>query len=79
MASLTGFPTLLSISTSVSMVNLAVFWFTTSDTRGRDTIRISAENPSSRNRFAPGLASHGFVPLSISRRCACASSELSWM
>ena len=41
-ASLTGFPTLLSISTSVSIVNLAVFLFTTSDTRGRDTIKISA-------------------------------------
>lgn len=38
----TGFPTRLSISTSVSMVNLAVFLFTTSDTRGRETIRISA-------------------------------------
>ena len=32
MASLTGLPTRLSISTSVSMVNLAVFLFTTSDT-----------------------------------------------
>ena len=42
MASLTGLPTRLSISTSVSMVNLAVFLFTTSDTRGRETIRISA-------------------------------------
>ena len=41
-ASLTGFPTRLSISTSVSMVNLAVFLFTTSDTRGRETIKISA-------------------------------------
>ena len=41
-ASLTGFPTLLSISTSVSIVNLAVFLFTTSDTRGRDTIKIAA-------------------------------------
>ena len=41
-ASLTGFPTRLSISTSVSIVNLAVFLFTTSDTRGRETIRISA-------------------------------------
>ena len=41
-ASLTGLPTRLSISTSVSMVNLAVFLFTTSDTRGRETIRISA-------------------------------------
>lgn len=39
MANLTGFPTLLSISTKVSIVNLAVFLFTTSDTRGRDTIR----------------------------------------
>ncbi len=28
--------------TSVSMVNLLAFMFTTSDTRGRDTIRISA-------------------------------------
>jgi hypothetical protein len=35
-ASLTGLPTRLSISTSVSMVNLAAFLFTTSDTRGRD-------------------------------------------
>jgi hypothetical protein len=41
-ASLTGLPTRLSISTRVSMVNLAVFLFTTSDTRGRETIRISA-------------------------------------
>ncbi len=41
-ASLTGLPTRLSISTSVSMVNFAVFLFTTSDTRGRETIRISA-------------------------------------
>jgi len=41
-ASLTGFPTRLSISTSVSIVNLAVFLFTTSETRGRETIRISA-------------------------------------
>ena len=41
-ASLTGLPTRLSISTSVSMVNLAVFLFTTSDTRGRETIKISA-------------------------------------
>ena len=41
-SSLTGFPTRLSISTSVSMVNLAVFLLTTSDTRGRETIRISA-------------------------------------
>ena len=41
-ASLTGLPTQPSISTSVSMVNLAVFLFTTSDTRGRETIRISA-------------------------------------
>src|SRR5271157_1602612 len=41
-ASLTGLPTRLSISTSASMVNLAVFLFTTSDTRGRETIRISA-------------------------------------
>ena len=41
-ASLTGLPTRLSISTSESMVNLVVFLFTTSDTRGRDTIRISA-------------------------------------
>ena len=39
----TGFPTRLSMSTRVSMVNFAVFWFTTSDTRGRDTIRIRAE------------------------------------
>ncbi len=42
MASLTGLPTRPSISTNVSMVNLAVFLFTTSDTRGRDTIRIWA-------------------------------------
>jgi hypothetical protein len=42
MANLTGLPTLLSISTSVSIVNLAVFLFTTSETRGRDTIRICA-------------------------------------
>ena len=42
MASLTGLPMRPSISTSVSMVNFAVFLFTTSDTRGRDTIRISA-------------------------------------
>ena len=42
MASLTGLPTRLSISTSVSIVNLAVFLFTTSDTRGRETIRILA-------------------------------------
>ena len=41
-ASLTGLPTRLSISTSVSIVNLAVFLFTTSDTRGRETIKISA-------------------------------------
>lgn len=41
-ASLTDFPIRLSISTSVSIVNLEVFLFTTSDTRGRDTIRISA-------------------------------------
>jgi hypothetical protein len=41
-ASLTGLPTRLSISTSVSIVNLDVFLFTTSDTRGRETIRISA-------------------------------------
>jgi len=41
-ASLTGLPTRLSISTSVSMVNLAAFLFTTSDTRGRETIKISA-------------------------------------
>ena len=40
--SLTGLPTRLSISTKVSMVNLTVFLFTTSDTRGRETIRISA-------------------------------------
>jgi len=42
MASLTGLPTRLSISTSVSIVNLAVFLFTTSETRGRETSRISA-------------------------------------
>jgi hypothetical protein len=41
-ASFTGLPTRLNISTSVSMVNLAVFLFTTSDTRGRDTISIAA-------------------------------------
>ena len=37
-ASLTGLPARLSISTSVSMVKLAVFLFTSSDTRGRETI-----------------------------------------
>ena len=42
MASLTGLPTRLSISTKVSMVNLAVFLFTTSEIRGRETIRIWA-------------------------------------
>jgi len=36
-ANLTGLPTRLSISTSVSMVSFAVFLFTTSDTRGRVT------------------------------------------
>jgi uncharacterized protein len=36
-ASLTGLPTRLSISTSVSIVNLAVFLFTTSGTGGRGT------------------------------------------
>jgi hypothetical protein len=36
----TGLPIRLSISTSVSMVNFAVFLFITSETRGRDTIRI---------------------------------------
>lgn len=41
-ASVTGLPTRLNISTSVSIVNLAVFLFTTSDTRGRDTMSISA-------------------------------------
>lgn len=41
-ASLTGLPTRLNISTRVSMVNFAVFLLTTSDTRGRETIRISA-------------------------------------
>lgn len=38
----TGLPMRLSISTRVSIVNLVVFLFTRSDTRGRDTIRISA-------------------------------------
>jgi len=38
----TGLPTRLSISTSVSMVNLAVFLFITSETRGRETIKTSA-------------------------------------
>ena len=33
-------PTRLSISTKVSIVNFAVFWFTTSDARRRDTNRI---------------------------------------
>jgi hypothetical protein len=42
MASLTGLPTRLSIPTSASIVNLAAFLFTTSDTRGREIIRISA-------------------------------------
>ena len=42
MASLTDLPTRLSISTKVSIVNLAVFLFTTSDTRGRETMSISA-------------------------------------
>ena len=49
MTSLTGLPTRLSISTSVSMVNLAVFLFTTSDTRGRETIRISAASACFKN------------------------------
>ena len=38
----TGFPTRVSISTSVSMVNLDVLRFTTSETRGRETIKIWA-------------------------------------
>lgn len=38
----TGLPTRLNISTSVSIVNFEIFWFTTSDTRSRDTIRICA-------------------------------------
>jgi len=42
MASPTGLSTRLSISTSVSFVNFEAFWFTTSATRGRDTIRICA-------------------------------------
>ena len=42
MANLTSLPTLLSISTSVSIVNLVVFLFTTSDTRVRDTIWFCA-------------------------------------
>ncbi len=46
MASLTGLPMRLGICTSVSMVNLEVFLFTTSDTRGRETLRISAASPS---------------------------------
>ena len=33
-ASLAGLPTRLSISTGVSIVNFAVFWLMTSDTRG---------------------------------------------
>ena len=41
-ASLTGLPARLSISTRVSIVNFAVFLFTATDTRGRETIRIPA-------------------------------------
>ena len=41
----TGLPTRLSMSTNVSIVNLAVYWFTTSDTRGRDTIRFAPRPP----------------------------------
>ena len=41
-ASLTDFPTRLNIPTSVSIVNFATFLFTTSETRGRDTIMILA-------------------------------------
>lgn len=41
----TGLPTRPSMSTSVSMVNFAVFWFTTSDTRGRDNLAVCRQPP----------------------------------
>jgi hypothetical protein len=44
MANLTGLPTPLSISTSVSIVNLTLFLFSTSDKRWRDNIKICAES-----------------------------------
>ena len=65
MANLTGLPTLLSISTNVSIVNLAVFLFTTSETRGRDTIRLSG--PQSQDRLDGSLSCTQL--LAAGRRC----------
>jgi hypothetical protein len=54
-----GLPTRLSISTSVSIVNLAVFLLTTSDTRGRETIKISAASACFKSSWRRTLLNNG--------------------
>ena len=65
------------ISTKVSMVNLAVFLFTTSEMRGRETIKISAASANKQPAVVDLLARRDVQALSLRRRKAQFKKQVS--